>query len=65
MSEIKGQLLGIVLTISIFAIVFGVMTTMFFNVSRSIEDNAEEIAADGYTNHDVSEHMPSVVGLHY
>ena len=65
MSEIKGQLLGLVLAIAIFSIVFGVMTTMFFNTSRSIQDRAEDIASDGYVNYDVDEHMPSVVGLHY
>ena len=65
MSEIKGQLLGLVLAISIFSIVFGVMTVMFFNTSRSIEDRAEDIASDGYINESVESHMPSVVGLHY
>lgn len=65
MSEIKGQLLGLVLAISIFSIVFGVMTVMFFNTSRSIQDRAEDIAADGYVNNSVQSHMPSIAGLHY
>lgn len=65
MSEIKGQLLGLVLAIAIFSIVFGVMTVMFFNTSRSIQDRAEDVANENYINDEVEEHMPSVVGLHY
>ena len=40
MSEIKGQLLGIVLTIAVFGIVFAAMTVAFQKVSQSVEDKA-------------------------
>lgn len=38
MSEIKGQLLGIILTISIFGVVLGAMITAFTTASKSIGD---------------------------
>ena len=44
MSEIKGHLLGIILTISIFGVVLAAMTTAFTNVSKTIGDRAEEAA---------------------
>ncbi|MCQ3034968.1 MAG: hypothetical protein MJ248_01920 [Bacilli bacterium] len=40
MSEIKGQLLGIILTISIFGVVLAAMTAAFKNVSQSVADQA-------------------------
>lgn len=40
MSEIKGQLLGIVLTIAVFGIVFAAMTVAFQRVSESVEEKA-------------------------
>ena len=40
MSEIKGQLLGIVLTIAVFGVVFAAMTAAFQKVSKSVEDKA-------------------------
>jgi len=39
MSEIKGQLLGIVITIGIFGVVFGILTTAFRNAGEKVEDN--------------------------
>lgn len=45
MSEIKGQLLGIILTIAIFGVVLAAMGTAFANVSQTIATRAEEIAS--------------------
>ena len=39
MSEVKGTLLGIVLAISVFSIVFGLMTVAIRNASTTVADN--------------------------
>lgn len=44
MSEIKGQLLGIILTISIFGIVAAAMATSFTNASKKIGEQVENVA---------------------
>lgn len=41
MSEIKGHLLGIILTISIFGVVLAAMTTAFTTISKTVGDRAE------------------------
>lgn len=41
MGEIKGQLLGVVLVISIFAIVAGILTTAFRNSANTVSDQVE------------------------
>ena len=38
MSEIKGQILGIVLVLAIFGAVAGVMITLFTNTASDLED---------------------------
>lgn len=65
MSEIKGQLLGLVLAIAIFSIVFGAMTAMFLNTSNSIAEKAENIASTQYVPTSVSKPAPNALGLHY
>lgn len=45
MSEIKGQLLGIILTITIFGIVAGVMTSAFQKASESVKNKIESVTA--------------------
>ena len=40
MSEIKGQLLGIVLTSAVCGVVFAAMTVAFQRVSQSVEEKA-------------------------
>ena len=40
MSEIKGQILGIVLVLAIFGAVAAVMVTLFRNTATDIEDKA-------------------------
>ena len=47
MSEIKGQLLGIILVRAIFGVVLGAMTAAFTHASETIEDRVEDAA---YTN---------------
>ena len=46
MSEIKGQLLGIILVLMIFAAVSGVVAIVFNNASQSISNKADH-AFDG------------------
>lgn len=49
MSEIKGQLLGIILTISIFGVVLGAMVTAFGRMSSKVGDRVDEIATTEVT----------------
>ena len=49
MSEIKGQLLGIILTISIFGVVLATMTAAFKLVSEQTADKATEAIAEVVT----------------
>ena len=44
MSEIKGQLLGIILTVSIFGIVAAAMATAFNSASETIGSKVENVA---------------------
>lgn len=44
MSEIKGQLLGIVLAIALFGVVFGIMVTSFGRTSTAIGNRMDEVA---------------------
>ena len=43
MSEIKGQLLGIIIVLMIFAAVSGAMVAMFNNFTKSVSDNVSEV----------------------
>ncbi|MBR0439730.1 MAG: hypothetical protein IJK27_03145 [Bacilli bacterium] len=44
MSEIKGQLLGIILTISIFLTVSAALTGVFATMNRSVQNHVDQIA---------------------
>ena len=46
MAEIKGQLLGIVLAIGVFGVVFAAMTATFQKVSKAVEDKATSVIAE-------------------
>jgi len=49
MSEIKGQLLGIVLAIAMFGIIFGLLQTSFGRTTQKVSDRMEDTAEnDGY-----------------
>ena len=47
MSEIKGQLLGIVLVIAIFGVVIGIITAAFQASAQAVQTRMEDVA---YTN---------------
>lgn len=47
MSEIKGQLLGIVLVLAIFGIVLGIMTLAFQNSGQTIASRLTSAASGG------------------
>lgn len=43
MSEIKGQLLGIILVLSIFLTVCVALTAIFTNMTKSVEEKVSEV----------------------
>ena len=45
MSEIKGQLLGVILVLMIFAIVSGAMIAIFNNLSNKVSETVNEIVS--------------------
>ena len=45
MSEIKGQLLGIILVIMVFGIVAAGLTTVFTNLTKSVSSEVEQAVA--------------------
>lgn len=45
MSEIKGQLLGIVLAIALFGVVFGILVNSFGKTSTAIGNKMTEVAS--------------------
>ena len=62
MSEIKGQLLGIVLTIAVFGVVLGVMVTAFQKVSKAVENQATSAINNAI---EVDDDAPGGGQLHY
>ena len=52
MSELKGQLLGIILVISVFGVLLGILTAAFQHSAETIQSRVEEAA---YTNSDTEE----------
>ena len=45
MSEIKGQLLGIIIVLMVFGAVSAAMIAMFNNFTKSVSDNVQEIVS--------------------
>lgn len=43
MSEIKGQLLGIILVLMIFGVVSGAMVALFSNFTKTVESHVSEM----------------------
>lgn len=43
MSEIKGQLLGIIIVLMVFAAVSGAMVALFNNLTKSVSDHVSEV----------------------
>ena len=54
MSEIKGQILGIIIVLMIFGVVSGAMVAMFNNLTQSVSDNVAEIASEDHSSHTMS-----------
>ena len=48
MSEIKGQLLGIILTLSIFLGVGAALTGVFSTMTHSVESKVSEVASTSF-----------------
>ena len=48
MSEIKGQILGIILTIGVFSIVFGALCAAFVNTSKNVESKMQTALTTEY-----------------
>ena len=64
MSEIKGQLLGIVLAIGVFGVVFAAMTATFQKVSKAVEDKATSAIAQEASIPEPTS-SPKPYALHY
>ena len=47
MSELKGQLLGIILVIAVFGVVMGLLSAAFQSSAEAISDRVEDIAYTG------------------
>lgn len=46
MSEIKGQLLGIIIVLMVFGIVSGAMVLIFQNLTGAVTQNVEELVSE-------------------
>lgn len=46
MSEIKGQILGVILVLMVFAIVAGTMTAVFSSLSKTVTDKVSQMGDD-------------------
>ncbi len=58
MSEIKGQLLGVLLVVSLFGTISGLMTTLIKNTSSDISDKVNsEITQVEKTNYEIADHL--------
>ena len=62
MSEIKGQLLGIILVLAVFGVVLGVLTTAFQHSAETIQERVEDAA---YTNTSKPRIVNTEYSLHY
>ena len=50
MSELKGQLLGIILVLMVFGAVSAAMVIVFNNLTKSVENQVSEIAGSSSQN---------------
>ena len=46
MSEIKGQILGIIIVLMIFGVVSGAMVALFSNLTKQVSDNVIELVSE-------------------
>ncbi len=65
MSEIKGQLLGIILVLAIFGVVIGVMTTAFQHSAQTIQERVEDVAYTNTERPDPNARVQSEYSLYY
>ena len=65
MSEIKGQLLGIILVLAIFGVVLGALTTAFTHASATIQERVEDAAYTNTVKPDPNERAEKSYSLHY
>ncbi|MCR5505852.1 MAG: hypothetical protein K6F07_02525 [Bacilli bacterium] len=54
MSEIKGQLLGIILVLTVFGVVGGALATIFYSMSQAVETKVTN-EVDEYSHTDIPE----------
>ena len=58
MSEVKGALLGIVLAVSVFSVIFGIMTVAMKNSAESVQERMEQAAELEPTTSTVIAYLP-------
>ena len=61
MSEIKGQLLGIILVITIFGVIGGALTAIFYSLTHTVESEVTD-KVESYDHVDVPTGSFSQVG---
>ena len=59
MSDIKGQLLGIVLAIALFGVVFGILVNSFGRTSTAIGNRMTEVASTSAYYTDAAQGAPA------
>lgn len=64
MSEIKGQLLGIILVLAVFGTVMGILSSAFQHSAETIQDRVEDAAYTG-TSRPVAPRANAEYSLHY
>lgn len=67
MSEIKGQLLGIVLVIAIFGVVIGILTAAFTSSAETVQSRMEDLASGSSQRVNPENHIDNQknYSLHY
>ena len=64
MSEIKGQLLGIILVVTIFGLVGGALTAIFYSLAHTVEVEVTD-KVENYDHVDVPNQAGSFQGFNY
>lgn len=64
MSEIKGQLLGIILVVTIFGLVGGALTAIFYSLAHTVEVEVTD-KVENYDHVDVPNQGGSFQGFNY
>lgn len=59
MSEIKGQLLGVIMAIALFGIVFGIMVNAFGRTSTAVGNRMSEVATTNTTYVEIAPAAPA------